>query len=335
MERDDAGSLVPRRSVLLGAGVATGALLVAGSDVSPSVAAASGGTKRITLYAERLPGDLIGYGLAPGKASVPGPTIELTEGQKAEVTLMNTTDQTISLYAHGVDFDMASDGTPLNNGTVAPGQQRTYTWRTHAPYRRRDGSWDGGSAGYWHYHDHAMGTQFGTDGIAKGLYGALVVRRRGDLRPDKQFVVVMNNGSLNNTYWPNSPTYEARLGERVEWIAIGHGFQVHTFHLHGHRWSDTRTGYATNPSTPVIDTKTLLPGVSYGFQVRAGEHVGPGAWMYHCHVQLHADAGMVGLFLVKNADGSMPPGMEKHVEHMKTMSVTPMPGMPSSMGHGH
>ncbi|MFG2003467.1 hypothetical protein ACGFNU_30340 [Spirillospora sp. NPDC048911] len=38
----------------------------------------------------------------------------------------------------------------LGAGTVAPWQQRTYTWRTHAPYRRRDGSWDGGSAGYWH-----------------------------------------------------------------------------------------------------------------------------------------------------------------------------------------
>lgn len=321
MESEVAGLSVPRRSVLLGAGAATTALFIAGRRATR--ADASTGTTRVTLYAEALPGGLYGYGLEPGKATVPGPLIEMTEGQKLEVTLVNSTDQTVSLHAHGVDYDTASDGTPLNNGAVAPGQQRTYIWRTHTPYRRRDGSWDGGSAGYWHYHDHAMGGSFGTTGIAKGLYGALVVRRRGDLRPDRQCVVVMNDGTLNNKKWPDTPTYEARLGERVEWIVIGHGFQIHTFHLHGHRWSDTRTGYA-NGSAPVVDTKSLLPGVSYGFQVRAGEHVGPGAWMYHCHVQYHADGDMGGLFLVKNADGTKPPGMDRHIQHMKNMRVAPM-----------
>ncbi|CAM5587834.1 hypothetical protein SALBM311S_04299 [Streptomyces alboniger] len=38
----------------------------------------------------------------------------------------------------------------------------------------------------------------------------------------------------------------------------------------------------------------------------AGEGVGAGAWMYHCHVQSHADMGMVGLFLVKKKDGTIP-----------------------------
>jgi FtsP/CotA-like multicopper oxidase with cupredoxin domain len=326
MDDDGAGSSISRRSVLLGAGAVTGALVVAGSEVTPSAAEAGVRIHRITLYAEPIAGGLYGYGLAPGEATIPGPLVELSEGQTAEVTLVNNTDQAVSLHAHGVDYTTASDGTPLNNGAVAPGERRTYTWRTHAPYQRRDGSWDGGSAGYWHYHDHAMGGSFGTDGIAKGLYGALVVRRRGDLRPDQQFVVVMNDGSLNNKDWPETPTFEARLGERVEWIVIGQGFQIHTFHLHGHRWSDTRTGYSTVSSAPVIDTKSLLPGVSYGFQVRAGEHVGPGAWMYHCHVQFHADEGMAGLFLVKNADGTMPAGMREHIAHMKAMSVTSRPG---------
>jgi hypothetical protein len=55
-----------------------------------------------------------------------------------------------------------------------------------------------------------------------------------------------------------------------------------------------------------IDNKDLLPGDSFGFQVIAGEGVGPGAWMYHCHVQFHSDGGMVGVFLVQNADGSIP-----------------------------
>jgi manganese oxidase len=35
----------------------------------------------------------------------------------------------------------------------------------------------------------------------------------------------------------------------------------------------------------------------------AGERVGPGAWMYHCHVQGHADGGMSGIFLVRDESG--------------------------------
>ncbi|PZG91987.1 copper oxidase, partial [Streptomyces sp. NTH33] len=36
-----------------------------------------------------------------------------------------------------------------------------------------------------------------------------------------------------------------------------------------------------------------------------------GAWMYHCHVQSHSDMGMVGLFLVRKPDGTIP-GYEPH-----------------------
>ena len=101
---------------------------------------------------------------------------------------------------------------------------------------------------------------------------------------------------INNKMAPDTPMFEANLGERVEWIAIGHGNLFHTFHLHAHRWADNRTGMLEGPTDPslVIDNKDLNPGSSFGFQVLAGEGVGPGAWMYHCHVQTHSDGGMAG-----------------------------------------
>jgi hypothetical protein len=55
--------------------------------------------------------------------------------------------------------------------------------------------------------------------------------------------------------------------------------------------------------TQLIDNRVLGPADSFGFQVIAGEHVGPGAWMYHCHVQGHSDSGMSGLLLVRTEDG--------------------------------
>src|SRR5882724_2477426 len=73
--------LVSRRSVLAGsaAGLTVPAIAL-GAAAPSSGAAATGETKKITIYAEALPGGLFGYGLAPGQASVPGPILEMYEG---------------------------------------------------------------------------------------------------------------------------------------------------------------------------------------------------------------------------------------------------------------
>nr|WP_041322773.1 multicopper oxidase domain-containing protein [Saccharomonospora viridis] len=316
------GRQVSRRSMLAGA---------AAGMATPVITSAIGGTpalaapleangfrgrprpRRITLFAEELPGDMVGYGLAPGEATVPGPVLEMWEGETLEIQLVNNTDHRLSIHPHGVEYDTESDGSPLNDSFNAPGECRTYVWRSRTPYRAEDGAWMPGSAGYWHYHDHAMGTDHGTEGLTRGLYGALVVRRRGDILPDRQYTIVFNGTTINNRVAPEAPIFEARLGERVEFIAISHGNSPHTFHLHGHRWADNRTGMLAGPDdpTPTIDNKDLNPGSSFGFQVIAGKGVGPGAWMYHCHMQVHSDDGMTGLFLVRNEDGSLPPGAEE------------------------
>ena len=311
-----AGSRLSRRSMLTGVAAVAATPAVATAAASPAVAAPGNGrgnsdhgeTRKITMYAERLSGGMIGYGLEPGKASVPGPVLEMWEGDTLEVTLVNNTDRPLSIHPHGVDYSADSDGTPLNDSYNKPGETRTYVWRSHAPRSNGGGAWLPGSAGYWNYHDHAMGTPHGTDGISAGLYGALIVRRKGDVLPDRQFTIVFNDMTINNRVAPDAPLLEARLGERVEFVCIGHGNLFHTFHTHAHRWADNRTGMLEGPKdpSPIIDNKDLNPGSSFGFQVIAGDGVGPGAWMYHCHVQIHSDNGMAGIFLVREKDGSIP-----------------------------
>ncbi|NHC14223.1 multicopper oxidase domain-containing protein [Motilibacter deserti] len=295
--------------------------------------AGAGGTVReVTLYAVAGPGNRLAYGTTPENASIPGPTIEAIEGDEIRVTLVNTTSLTVSLHAHGVDVPAADDGTPANGSVVAAGARHTYVWRTHAPTKRADGTWEPGSAGYWHYHDHAVGTAHGTDGITRGLYGALVVRRPGDPLPEKQFVTVFNELTINNSAVPDSINYSANLGQRVEWIMITHGVaSFHTFHTHAHRWADNRTGLLSGDDdrTSVIDNRTTGPGESFGFQIIAGEHVGPGTWMYHCHVQFHSDGGMIGIFTVNNADGTPPPGHTEHMANHREMAAMMM----SAGGH--
>lgn len=277
----------------------------------PIVQVCDAPTRSVTLFAEPLGPRRYGYGLTPGDASIPGPVLEMTEGECLAVTLVNDTDRRLSMHAHGVDYTVASDGTPLNQGCVRPGRARTFVFGAHVPIARADGSLDPGSAGYWHYHDHCMGGEHGTEGIRSGLFGALIVRREGDPVPDvPPFVIVMGPGkTIGLLKAPDTPVFEAEPGQRVEFVVIGHGDLFHTFHLHGHRWVDNRTGLPSGlgDGAPVIDNRTMGPADSFGFQVVAGEGVGPGAWMYHCHVQGHSDAGMTGLFLVTAPDGSLTP----------------------------
>ena len=48
--------------------------------------------------------------------------------------------------------------------------------------------------------------------------------------------------------------------------------------------------------------RTIEPGEQLTYTFTATRS---GVWMYHCHVQFHVDGGMVGLFLVRNSDGSI------------------------------
>ncbi|MFE1359786.1 multicopper oxidase domain-containing protein [Streptomyces carpaticus] len=311
-----------RRSVFWGAAALAGAASLTAATASAGSAATGSVTARtaqatkqvrnLKLYMERLPDGRMGYGTAPGKATVPGPLIEMVEGDTLHIEVENLMDVDASLHVHGVDYEISSDGTRMTRSHVPPGAKRTYTWRSHAPGRRADGTWRSGSAGYWQYHDHAVGTDHGTAGVRNGLYGALVVRRAGDVLPDRTITIVFNDMLTNNQR--NGPDFEVTMGDRVEIISITHGELYHTFHIHGHRWAENRTGLLEGPddTSRIVDNKITGPGDSFGFQIIAGEGVGPGAWMYHCHVQSHSDMGMAGLLLVKRPDGTIPDYQHHH-----------------------
>lgn len=130
------------RRLLVGGGVAAttgltslslGAIEASSAEPAVETAPAGGVVRHLKLYAEKLADGQLGYGLEKGKASVPGPLIEINEGDTLHIEFENTTDVAASLHAHGVDYDIASDGTRMNRSIVEPGATRTYTWRTHAP----------------------------------------------------------------------------------------------------------------------------------------------------------------------------------------------------------
>lgn len=130
------------RRILMGGGVAAatgvtslslGAIEATSAENPPRTAPAGGVVRHLKLYAEKLADGSMGYGFEKGKASVPGPLIDINEGDTLHIEFENTMDVAASLHAHGVDYDIASDGTRMNRSIVEPGETRTYTWRTHAP----------------------------------------------------------------------------------------------------------------------------------------------------------------------------------------------------------
>ena len=127
---------------------------------------------------------------------------------------------------------------------------------------------------------------------------------------------MMING---RTFLGNTPTMIAGRETRMRFGVVGMGSDVHTFHIHGHRWiipgpqgntpgaiqgsaqvqpvsqfEDTRIFGAANSFTFTIDGKS-------GSFMRAG---GPapddalGEWHMHCHVLGHMMTGMMGSLLI-------------------------------------
>ncbi len=310
--------------------------------------------RHLALHAVELPrvdGRIrLGYGLAPDTATYPGPTIEMVEGDCLAITLTNHVPAAtlaelrddprlgmlhadpahplplgVSLHVHGVRYRPSSDGTMHTGSWVPPGQSRTYVWYAEPRRATADGRvLAHGTAGYWWYHDHVVGTDHGTGGIGSGLFGALVVRRPGDLLPDRTFTLAMGDDATINLRRapqtdacdPERPTPSdtcllAERGERVEFVVFGIGDDFHTFHLHGHTWVDNRTGVLapTDDVTQLVDVIPLGPSQSFGFQVVAGASVGSGDWMLHCHVQRHSDLGMhTSLHVVEPGGLALPAG---------------------------
>jgi len=97
--------------------------------------------------------------------TVPGPTLELREGDFVTVHFTNKLAQPTTVHWHGLHLRAGSDGSPLH--PVLPGKSRDYVFRIPL-----------GSAGTYWYHPHPDMTT--TEQVSRGLYGALIIRPAKD-----------------------------------------------------------------------------------------------------------------------------------------------------------
>ncbi len=227
--------------------------------------------------------------------SSPGPTIQVTQGDRVRIIVDNHLPEATSMHWHGFEIPHEMDGGPgISQDAIKPGGRFVYEFTLH-------------QAGTFFYHSHmAMQEMF-------GMLGAFIMHPKTAYTPavDKDFVLLLQEyAALPSNSIPNSMSMEfnwlvlngkaapattpllVQLGERVRIRMINLGMDHHPMHLHGHTFHVTGTEGGRMAESAWIPSNTVLVGVA---QARDVEFVAanPGAWMLHCHLPHHMMNQMV------------------------------------------
>ncbi|MDQ3695086.1 MAG: multicopper oxidase domain-containing protein [Chloroflexota bacterium] len=324
--RQDRRRGVSRRLALLaGAGLVLLVMMLVrpGGGSAPAVAEAPG-QREFTLVAEEfdweiMPGVVVrawGY-----NRQLPGPEIRVREGDLVRVRLENKLPVGTTIHWHGMDVPPAMDGpVGLNQAAVEPGERFTYEFVASNTGSR------------W-YHAHADPKYQ----IALGLYGPLIVEpAAGSTVYDREYTYMLNEWDLeltpdvaqgkaplgpgdqllrggelgtdlfliNGRAHESIPPIKLAAGERVLIRLMNAGNLPHAVHSHGHSFKIVATD--GNPVPPGMeltkDTVLIGPGERYDLELVG---TNPGIWMFHCHMENHADNGMMTLI---QYDDEMPTG---------------------------
>lgn len=241
--------------------------------------------------------------------SVPGPTIEINQGDTVRIIVENRLPEVFCPHWHGLEVPITMDGTPgISQDPIPPGGSFTYEFTIH-------------QNGTFFYHSHMAMQEM------MGMIGLFIVHPPAAHAPvvDRDFGIVLQEWMIqpNNTV-PNTLAMEfnwltmngkagpattpliVKRGERVRIRFINMGMDHHPIHLHGHQFvvTGTEAGRAGGPFT--FFENTVIVGVA---QARDIEFVAnyPGDWMLHCHLPHHMMnqmASMVGPMMVDTAHPS-------------------------------
>jgi FtsP/CotA-like multicopper oxidase with cupredoxin domain len=135
--------------------------------------------------------------------SVPGPTLEVEEGDRVIVHFRNELDHPTTVHWHGIHLPFAADGSPFH--PVAPGEEFVYEFTVQP-----------GTAGTYWYHPHPhhdTGRQ-----VAMGLFGAIIVRDPDDSLPEslpERLLILSDNrfDSDGRIAFAEPGTRQARMDE--------------------------------------------------------------------------------------------------------------------------
>lgn len=133
--------------------------------------------------------------------SIPGPTLEFTEGEQAVIHVINKMDVETSIHWHGILLPNFQDGVPyLTTPPIKPGTTFTYNFPINH------------SGTYW-YHSHTMLQE------QSGVFGSIVIQpKEKTLDYDKELVLMLSD-------WTNEKPKDVMrtLKRGSEWYGIKKG----------------------------------------------------------------------------------------------------------------
>jgi manganese oxidase len=250
--------------------------------------------------------------------SIPGPAIEVIEGDRVRLIVENRLPEGFSMHWHGLEIPFEMDGMPgISQELIPPGGRFVYEFTL-----RQNGT--------FFYHSHMAMQEM------MGLIGLFIIHPQRPHAPqvDRDFGLILQGWAIlpNNTI-PNSLAMEfnwltingkagpattpmlVKIGERVRIRIVNLGMDHHPMHIHGHQFYVTGTEGGRIRTTAVEPANTVLVGVA---QARDVEFVAnnPGDWHFHCHLPHHMMnqmASMVGPTMMSHANmmrpGSMTSGL--------------------------
>ena len=282
------------------------------------------GVKEFHLVAEPVRRDFL-----PGRTvdcwgfngTMPGPTIEVTQGDRVRLVVENRLPELFSMHWHGFEIPIEMDGVPgLTQDPIAPGETFVYEFTLH-------------QHGTFFYHSHMAMQEM------MGMIGLFIMHPREAYRPrvQRDFGLVFQewailpNASVPNTMemefnWltingraaPATTPLLVRQGERVRIRMVNMGMDHHPVHLHGHTFRTVATEGGRIPEAAWQPGNTVLLGVAQARDVEfEATHLGD--WVLHCHLPHHMMNQMVSMV------------GPRQMRHGTSPAAASVPGFPQDM----
>jgi FtsP/CotA-like multicopper oxidase with cupredoxin domain len=226
---------------------------------------------------------------------VPGPRLQLTEGDHVRINFRNALPESTTVHWHGLILPNEMDGpAKITQDPVPPGGSYTYEF-------------DVGQSGtyFYHSHDHPDRQQ------ALGLYGALLIAPKdpaAEVKADLDYTIQLqewlkrewltypamlmegalpNYFTINGKAYPSTDTVAMKVGQTIKlrFIGTNNNF-IHPMHVHGGPFQVVAVdGVTLNDSARYqADTVNVGPGQRFDVVWTARR---PGKWLAHCHIPHH------------------------------------------------
>jgi FtsP/CotA-like multicopper oxidase with cupredoxin domain len=226
---------------------------------------------------------------------VPGPRLELIEGDHVRINFTNHLPEPATMHWHGLIVPNRMDGPGfITQEPVQPGGRYVYEYVVQ-------------QSGTYFYHSHTRPDRQ----QALGLYGALIIHPKDSTTEPKTkydyvvqlqewlnrdgltFPAMLMEGGLPNYFTINGKAYPAtdtlrmKVGESIRFRFIGTNNNfIHPMHMHGGPFTViARDGVMLSPAARFqADVINVGPGQRYDVIWPARE---PGKWILHCHIPHH------------------------------------------------